>query len=301
MHLQRLRVTHTTTYSYSEAVEFGEHRLMVRPRDSHDLRLLDATLSIEPTGHVRWLYDVFGNSVAVITFDAASDKLRITSDIVIDRYPSQGVAVGVEDYAKKLPFSYPATEIPDLGRTIERHYSDPERVVAEWTRGLLERDDVDGQTEAFLSAITHAIKNDFQYTERHEPGVQDPIETIEKMSGSCRDYAILMMEAVRSVGLAARFVSGYLYDPALDGGDSGTVGAGATHAWVQVYLPGSGWIEFDPTNGDTGGHNLVPIAVARTPGQAVPISGTFSGEPDRFIAMDVEVAVRSLSASENLA
>lgn len=299
--MQRLRVTHTTTYSYSEAVDFGEHRLMVRPRDSHDLRLLDATLTIEPAGKIRWLHDVFGNSVAAVTFQEPSDRLTISSEIIIDRYPVSVLSFGVEDYAKKLPFSYPASEVPDLGRTIERHYSDPDRIVTEWTRRLLERDDVDGRTEAFLRAMTRAIKSEFTYTERHESGVQTPIETLETKSGSCRDYAIFMMEAVRSVGLAARFVSGYLYDPALDGGESDIAGAGATHAWVQVYLPGSGWIEFDPTNGGTGGRNLVPIAVARAPGQAVPISGTFSGDPGKFVAMEVEVAVRSLSTLESVA
>ena len=274
---------------------FGDHRLMLRPRDSHELRLLDATLALSPYGEVRWLFDVFGNSIAVTTFSEPSDMLRIASEIVIDRYPSHSENFGIEPYAEKIPFSYPASEIPDLGRTIERHYPDPERQITEWTRQLLEDDQVASNTEAFLRLMTATINDQFQYVERHEPGTQPPVETLEKGSGTCRDYALFMMEAVRSVGLATRFVSGYLYDPAVDGAGAEVTGAGSTHAWVQVYLPGAGWIDFDPTNGGAGGHNLVPIAVAREPAQAMPISGTFSGDASDFAALDVEVTVRSLT------
>lgn len=274
---------------------------MLRPRDSHDLRLLSATLSVEPAAQVRWLHDVFSNSVAVAAFTEPSHVLRVASEIVIDRYPASALEFGVEDYAKKIPFSYPAKEIPDLGRTIERHFSDPDRLITEWTRTLLEDPAVGGQTEAFLVAMSRRIKDMFTYVTRHEPGVQTPVETLQLGSGTCRDYATFMMEAVRSVGLASRFVSGYLYDPAVDGGEAQVSGAGATHAWVQVYLPGAGWIEFDPTNGGSGGHNLVPIAVAREPTQAVPISGTFSGDADDFIGMDVDVQVTSLNTFENVA
>lgn len=299
--VQRLIVKHATTYSYRAPVRFGRHRLMVRPRDSHDLRLLDATLAIQPDAEVRWLHDVFGNSVTLATFKEPADRLSVESKIVIDRYPQHEPSFTIEAYARKLPFSYPASEIPDLGRTIERHYRDPDRLVTQWTRDLFERPEVGTDTEAFLRALTEAIKADFAYKERLEPGVQAPVETLELGSGSCRDFAIFMMEAVRSVGLAARFVSGYLYDPALDGGESDIVGAGSTHAWVQVYLPGAGWLEFDPTNGSAGGRNLVPIAVAREPGQAVPISGTFEGDRDSFIGMTVEVTVRSLQVLEGVA
>lgn len=299
--MQRLIVKHNTTYGYRMPVRFGEHRLMVRPRDSHDLRLLDASLLIEPQADLRWLYDVFGNSVAVASFKEPASLLRIESKIVIDRYPMADTRFAIEPYARKLPFSYPASEIPDLGRTIERHYSDPNRLVTEWTRALLDRPDVGTDTEEFLRALTRAIRSEFAYEERHEPGVQTPVETLANRSGSCRDFAVFMMEAVRSMGLAARFVSGYLYDPSLDGEESDISGAGYTHAWVQVYLPGAGWVEFDPTNGSTGGHNLVPIAVAREAAQAVPISGTFDGDPADFLGMNVEVAVRSLQVLDGVA
>lgn len=298
--MQRLTVDHKTTYSYRRPVNFGEHRLMFRPRDSHDLRLLNAELTIQPQAKVHWLHDVFSNSVAVARFEAPADQLYFESMIVIDRYPFNRANFPIEEYAQTLPFSYPLREVPDLGRTIERHYPDPGREITEWTRRFL-TDAGSTDTEEFLVKVTGAIRDEFRYMERIEPGVQTPSETLEIGSGSCRDYAVFMMESVRSVGLAARFVSGYLYDPAIDGMESETTGAGATHAWVQVYLPGAGWVEFDPTNGSHGGHNLVPIAVAREPAQAVPVSGTYDGSPEDFLDMSVEVTVRAMQVLDGVA
>ncbi len=291
--MQKLTVEHKTVYRYSRPVTFGEHRLMVRPRDSHDLRLLNATLNIQPRPRLRWLYDVFGNSVAVAEFDEMADQLLIQSSIVIERYPAPDTEFSIEPYAKVLPFSYPSREIPDLGRALERHYPDPERLVTEWARKFLNTNAGGTDTEDFLLGVTAAIRDEFEYQERHSLGVQTPVETLTKRSGTCRDYSLLMMEAVRSVGLAARFVSGYLNDPKIDGMQSSVTGAGATHAWVQVYLPGAGWLEFDPTNGSHGGQNLVPIAVGRQPEQSIPVSGTYVGDPADFIDMIVDVSVRA--------
>lgn len=291
--MQKLTVDHKTVYRYSEAVKFGDHRLMLRPRDSHDLRLLDATLRIQPRARLRWLHDVFGNSVAVAEFDEMADELLIHSSIVIERYPSPDTDFSIEPYARVLPFSYPSREIPDLGRALERHYRDPERLVTEWARKFLNNKGGATDTEGFLLGLTAGIRNEFKYEERHSLGVQSPVETLAIRSGTCRDYSLLMMEAVRSVGLASRFVSGYLYDPAIDGVESSVTGAGSTHAWVQVYLPGAGWLEFDPTNGSNGGNNLVPIAVGREPEQAIPVSGTFAGDPSDFTEMVVNVSVHA--------
>ncbi len=291
--MQKLTVRHTTTYRYRRPVTFGPHRLMLRPRDSHDLRLNSATLEISPSASLRWMYDVFGNSVAIAEFGEQADVLSIQSQIVIERFLSHQPEIPIEPFARVIPFSYPTSEVPDLGRTIERHYSDPDRLITDWTRQFLSHGAGQTSTDEFLLAITRAIKQQFTYEVRHEPGVQPPVTTLERQAGSCRDFAILMMEAVRSVGLAARFVTGYLYDPAIDGHESQTVGAGSTHAWVQVYLPGAGWLEFDPTNGSYGEANLVPIAVAREPSQAMPVSGSFEGDPDDFISMNVEVMVTS--------
>ena len=289
--MQRLTVDHTTTYRYARQVAFGDHRLMFRPRDSHDLRLIDANLTISPPGDVSWYHDVFSNSVTVVRPGSRSDMLSFRSVIVIERYPhSDDIDFTIEPYAKTLPFSYPTSEIPDLGRTIERQYPDPERKIIEWTRRFF---NPNGPTETqdFLINVTEGIRDTFRYESRDDPGTRTPVGTLELGSGSCRDFALFMIEAVRSVGLAARFVSGYLYDPSLDGAGDTMVGAGATHAWMQVYLPGAGWQEFDPTNGIVGGANLIPVAVVREPGQAVPVQGTFDGTQEDFLNMEVDVRV----------
>lgn len=291
--MQRLTVDHETTYTYARSVRLGDHRMMFRPRDSHDLRLIEATLTIEPTPQIQWLHDVFGNSVAIAKFDGTADRLYLRSTIVIERFPARTVTFPIADFARTIPFSYEATEMPDLLQTVERHHSDPERRLTEWVMQYLSTGADETDTESFLKSITQAIPSQFAYETRLEPGVQTPVETLARGAGTCRDYALFMMEAVRSVGLAARFVSGYLYDPAIDGADSNIVGSGATHAWVQVYLPGAGWVEFDPTNGLIGGQNLVPIAVTREPSQAIPVSGTFAGAPEDALEMAVNVTVRA--------
>lgn len=290
--MRRLTVNHRTVYRYKKPVGFGEHRLMFRPRDSHDLRLVDTALSISPAAKVRWYHDVFGNSIAIATFDEISDELRFESRIVVDHYGIDDPEFPIERFARRLPVAYPPEEIPDLGRTMERHYPDPERKLDAWARGFL-RKNAPTRTHDLLTRMNAAIKDDFAYEVRHEPGVQTPVETLSRRRGSCRDYAVLMMEAARFFGLAARFVTGYLYDPALDQGTEALVGGGSTHAWVEVYLSGAGWIEFDPTNGKVGGRHLIRVGVARTPSQAVPVQGTFMGGADDFMGMDVEVTVNA--------
>jgi transglutaminase-like putative cysteine protease len=124
-----------------------------------------------------------------------------------------------------------------------------------------------------LQRIMKRIWTTLTYQARDAEGVQSPGETLRSQSGTCRDYAWLMIEALRRLGFACRFVSGYLYDAALDGGEVGMTGSGATHAWVQVYLPGAGWRHYDPTNQITEGFDLIPVAIARHPGQVMPLSG----------------------------
>ncbi|MCW5634752.1 MAG: transglutaminase family protein [Rubrivivax sp.] len=286
----RLRVTHRTVYRYREPVQLGEHRFMCRPRDSHDLRLLDTGLVIDPPASVRWVHDVFANSVLVATFAAPAAQLTFESTFVAELYPADPDVGVVEPYANRLPFSYDRSEIPDLARLIERHYPDPRREVDAWVHDVRRAADTD-ETLVLLDAITRAIKEQFAYEVREEEGTRAPAETLRLKRGSCRDFALFMMEAVRSVGLAARFVSGYLYDEALLVGGGGMVGGGATHAWVQVYLPGAGWLPFDPTNAIVGGRNLIRVAVARDPSQAAPLVGSFTGAADAYLGMDVTVTV----------
>ena len=289
--MRLLRVRHITTYRYTKPVSFGDHRMMVRPRDSHDLRLVETKLTISPQPHaVRWLHDVHGNSVAVASFDASASELRFESEIVLQHFETDQPDYPIEEFARGYPFSYATDEIPDLARCIERHYPDPDHEVDRWVRAFVAEE---GPTDTWemLGQITRAIQHDFTYRARSEEGIQDPVKTLRSANGSCRDLAILMMEAVRCLGLAARFVSGYLYTPDSDG--AGNVGGGATHAWVQVYLPGAGWVEFDPTNGIVGNRDLIRVAVSRDPAHALPLQGTWTGAPGDFIAMDVDVSVVS--------
>ncbi len=284
-----LTVRHVTTYRYRQPVSFGEHRMMLRPRDSYDQHLVEARLAIEPEPiDLRWLHDVFGNCVALARFNAKSELLRFDSTIRLVHSVANALAFQLERYATQYPFSYGAAEQPDLLRAIERQYLDPHRTVDGWAREFVSRE---GPTDTrdLLAAMTFAIKDRFTYIARDEPGTQDPILTLQLGSGSCRDFALLMMEAVRSLGLAARFVSGYLYVPDKDG--PGRVGGGATHAWLEVYLPGAGWVEFDPTNGIVGNRDLIRVAVVRDPRQAVPLSGSWTGNPSDLLGMDVEVSV----------
>ena len=265
--------------------------MMLRPRDSYDQRLIEATLVIEPEPvELRWLHDVFGNCVALASFAGQSDTLRFDSTIRLDHSAANVLDFQLTDYAREYPFSYGSEEQPDLLRSIERQYLDPERLVDRWAYEFLSpRGRTD--TRELLAAMTLAINQRFTYIARDEPGTQDPGFTLQLGSGSCRDFALLMMEAVRSLGLATRFVSGYLYVPDKD--EPGRVGGGATHAWLEVYLPGAGWMEFDPTNGIVGNRDLIRVAVVRDPRQAVPLSGSWTGLPSDLLGMNVEVSVTS--------
>jgi transglutaminase-like putative cysteine protease len=286
--MKLLTVRHATTYRYDAPVIFGQHRLMLRPRDSHDLRLVGAELRLSPPGKVLWLHDVFSNSVALVDFEEPADSLTIVSTLSIERYPNRRLDFPISPEAENYPFMHSANERSDLGRLRERHY--PDRGETEgWARQFI----LEQPTNTFnlLARMNGAMRGSFKYNAREEEGTQAPHETLATRSGTCRDYALLFIEAARSLGFGARFVSGYLYDPALDGG-AAVQGAGATHAWTEIYLPGAGWVEFDPTNGSIAGENLIRVAVTRDPAQASPIGGTFSGAAD-YLGMEVDVIVRA--------
>jgi transglutaminase-like putative cysteine protease len=293
-----MTVRHATTYKYANPVTLGDHRMMLRPRDSHDMRLLNTKLVISPKPvAVRWLHDVFGNSIAIASFQTSTTELKIVSQIDLDHFESSEPDCSIEAYAATYPFSYSADEAPDLIGAIERHYPDPDHWLDLWAKRFV-RTNGPTNTLAMLTAITESIKNDFRYAARDAPGVQTPTETLKLQSGTCRDYALLMIEAVRALGLAARFVSGYLYSAA--GDQAGNIGGGATHAWMQVYLPGAGWMEFDPTNGIVGNRDLIRVAVARDPAQAIPITGSWTGAQSDFLGLSVEVSVSSLQPNPNV-
>ena len=282
-----LTVHHVTTYRYKQPVSFGEHRMMFRPREGHDQKLIESRLEITPKPvSLRWVHDVFGNCVALARFSGRARELCFDSLVQLDHSSTTALDFELAEYARLYPFTYGTDEMPDLLRSIERYAPDPERAVDRWVRQFLPSD---GQIRTWdlLVAMTTAIKRDFAYVAREEQGVQAPNRTLKLGSGSCRDFAVLMIDAVRALGLAARFVSGYLYSPV----GEGRVGGGATHAWVRVYLPGAGWVEFDPTNGIVGNRGLIRVAVVRDPRQAVPLSGTWTGFPSDCLGMTVDVTV----------
>src|SRR5207237_931714 len=286
-----LTIHHKTEYRYTHPVAFGEHRIMLRPRDGHDLRVLAGELKIVPEPmSLRWIHDVFGNSVAIATFDERAETLSFTSTATVEHNPAEEFALTADDPAYFYPFLYDDEEFPDLQQFITPQYGDPHGELSAWARQFL---DADGPTPTFhiLSGMTHGIREAFTYRKRHEQGTQHPLDTLQTGSGTCRDYARFMIAALRRLGIAARFVSGYIVIPG--DGAHGHVGGGSTHAWVQVYLPSAGWIEFDPTNGIVGTRDLIRVAVARDPRQAVPLHGTYLGPADAYLGMEVNIDVTS--------
>ena len=294
-----LTVHHRTTYRYRRPVGFGEHRMMLRPRDSHDQRQVGACLEITPApAALRWTQDVFGNNIATARFSGRARELVFTSTLQVDHeaQDAEGIEAAMEDHARSYPFSYDPDDLPDLMRLVERHYHDPARTLEEWVRSYLLSDGAAG-TLGILTAMTGRIRRQFTYRARHEPGIQPPATTIRLGTGTCRDFAVLMMEAARCMGLAARFVSGYIYVPSRDrpSASQGAEhrGGGNTHAWLQVYLPGAGWVEFDPTNAIVGTRDLIRVATVRDPRQAVPLSGSWMGAAGDCLGMEVAIRVTS--------
>ncbi len=280
-----LTVRHSTVYRYSQPVRLGEHRMMFRPRESHDLKLIRTSLAIVPQpAHLRWLHDPFDNSVAVADFYGTTSELRFESAVTLEHFETSLPDYPLEEYARTYPFRYSDEDFPNLERPLAHHY--PVRNVAKWALQFLDSSDAT-DTMKVLVGMTHGIREQCAYTRRMEKGVQSPEETLRTRKGSCRDFAVLMMEGARSLGIAARFVSGYIFTPS----NSESTGGGATHAWMQAYLPGAGWIDFDPTNSIVGNRNLIRVAVAWAPENVLPLWGTYEGPPESFLGMDVVVDV----------
>lgn len=281
------RIRHITTYSYAQPVSLGAHRLMLRPRESRDVRLQAAELRIEPEAILTWSQDVFDNSVATATFDTETDRLVIDSfakiDLRADPWPVFDIAASAINY----PFRYSDHDWIDLGALTALQHPDTERLGA-WARGFVRGTRTD--TLSLLKDLSEGVTRSVTYEVREDEGTQTPVETLDLGSGSCRDLAVLYAEAARSLGFGARIVSGYLYN---EGGSVGSANGGSTHAWAEIYLPGAGWITFDPTNRSLGGRNLIPVAVGRDIWQIMPVSGRFVGAPGSLLEMSVSVEVSS--------
>ena len=289
--MSMLTIHHRTIYRYRTPTAFGPHRLVLRPRESHALRLYEYELAIAPTAVVTWAHDVAGNSVATASFSEPSDTLTIDSTATlaldVDRWPVFDIAAS----AQRFPFLLSEDEMTDLGALRLQAYLDCAGRVCDWAKRFVAGPGPGGGTDtlSLLKDISAGIAAQIAYETRDDDGAQSPDETLARGRGSCRDFAVLFVDAVRSLGFGARIVSGYLYDPDLD--MRGSAGAGSTHAWAEVYVPGAGWITFDPTNRSVGGYNLVPVAVARHIRQTIPVAGSFVGDKDSIESMEVRVYV----------
>jgi len=280
-----LSIEHQTNYRYARSVELGPHRLLIRPLEGHDVQIRSSSLLIEPGHKVRWIHDIFDNSIALVTFTEPAEQMRIVSRVTVEQYNTNPFDFVLEPSAVQLPFTYAAEEGVDVRAFVQADYPNDEPAVRKWIRPFL---DVNGRarTMDFLTSLNKSFPLFFQYVRREELGIQSPGETLHKRSGSCRDFALLFMEAARCMGLAARFVTGYL---CRTGETAPDPAHHSTHAWAQVYLPGAGWKGFDPTCGILAADLHVRTGVTRCPGQASPVSGTFVGQSQDFLGMEITV------------
>jgi transglutaminase-like putative cysteine protease len=285
-------IRHTTHYRYHNPVELGEHRVMFRPRGSHDLRVLATDMHVTPQPvDIRLIQDVYSNSVALVRPQSPATELQIECSFAVEHTGTRALDLPLETHALNYPFVYGDEDRLALQHYLLPWYDDPTQELAAWAAQFVRNNGPTG-TRELLVEMTQWIRNTMRYAVRFDEGVQTPYETLRLQSGTCRDFATLMIEAVRQLGYAARFVSGYLYTPWLDSGTADPIGAGATHAWVQVFLPGAGWIPFDPTNNLIGGTDLIRVGVARHASLASPVSGSWHGFGGDFAGMHVDVQVR---------
>lgn len=281
-----LKILHSTRYFYQRPVRFGPHRLLIRAIEGHDVQIRDSSLSVSPNARVRWLRDVFGNSIAIADFLEEATQLEIHSSLKVEQFNTNPFEFVLDESAVTLPFTYAPFEAFDVAPYCQIVHLEDVDVVRNWIRPFLDAKGA-ARTLDFFTALTKSVPLFFTYAPREEPGVQTPGETLKKRSGSCRDFALLLMEAARQLGVAARFVSGYLCRPI--GDDSSIIVRDSTHAWAELYLPGAGWKGFDPTSGTMAADLHVRTGVARVPDQANPVTGSFGGDFSNFLRMEVSV------------
>lgn len=281
--MKRIRITHNTEYYYREPVAFGPHRALLRPREGHDLHIAASRLVVEPAAAVRWYRDIDGNSIAILTFDATAPVLRVHSEVDVDLYEDAPIEWTIDPLAASYPFAYdPSEQVAIIPYRLPSYPHDGP-ALQEWLRTIYAPGQSVATTTDLLSVLNTSLYETLKYETRDAAGVQLPCDTLRRGAGTCRDYAVLFMEAARHWGFAARFVTGYIQ---MAEGQHG-----ATHAWAEVYLPGAGWRGFDPTNNKLAGAEHVSVAVARAQETAVPLSGSWHGPPGAFERMEVSVQV----------
>ena len=284
----QLCVSHLTRYRYRNAVVLGPHRMMLRPRETRELRLEAFELQITPTPTIDWSHDVAGNAIAYATFVGSTDTLLIKSQTTVGLSAPVWPVFPIAASASAYPFSYSADDLTDLGALLAPQYADDAGRLASWVDTFVMRRPTD--TLSMLKDLSDGVSTRIAYQSREMEGTQGPLETLDRGWGSCRDSAVLLAESARTLGFGARLVSGYLYDST--GDRIGSMASGSTHAWVEIFLPGAGWIPFDPTNKTVGSANLIPVAVARNINQITPVAGSFHGTNIDLLSMDVKVSVQ---------
>ncbi|MDX2202805.1 MAG: transglutaminase family protein [Hyphomicrobiaceae bacterium] len=270
----QVTLTHATRYTYDRRVAMGPQVVRLKPAPHCRTSILSYSLKIEPEKHfINWQQDPFGNFLARIVMPERTEAFSVTVDLVADMAIINPFDFFVEEYVKAYPFAYEKILAQDLAPYLECEKPGP--MLARYLEGIprTKRDTVD-----FLCDINRNLQRDIRYLVRMEPGVQTPEETLHLTSGSCRDSGWLLVHILRNLGLAARFVSGYLIQlapdvKAIDGPSGAEVDFCDLHAWTEVYLPGAGWIGLDPTSGLLAGEGHIPLAATPHPISAAPITG----------------------------
>ena len=280
--MKRLSVRHRTDYAYDQRVVLQPHMLRLRPRESFDLDLNSFAIASDRSHTVSWSRDVFDNAVATLEFDLTPvNSVSIEAVFEVSRRTPPPMNIRIDPSAALYPFAYGPEERDILAPYFANTDAENLAAARQWADRVWIGQEVD--TAALLHDLCMAAHRAIQPNLRYEEGVQSAAETLRLGSGACRDIATLYMEAARSLGLAARFVSGYLYDAALPDY------AAATHAWAQIYLPGAGWRGFDPTAGrETDAHHI-PVAVSRNPQFVPPLTGSFIGAGGSSMWISVEI------------
>lgn len=276
----KLRIHHETRYTYTRRVRFGPHRLVLRPREGHDLRVESMEVQVSPTAHLSWSRDVFGNSIGTLHFGEAAKELHIVSDVLVTRTPPYMHRTH-DTEPTPWPPVYDPLEIAVVAAYQQLSYPSDGATVGRWLHkhGAKQFDDV----ESVARHLNRAVREEIRYVRREEKGVLTPAQTISRGVGSCRDFATLLLDAARSLGIAARFASGYLECSAAEAGYA------STHAWVEIYLPGHGWRGYDPTLGTATTSAHVATGLSNHPRGVMPVTGSYYGAASTFRQMTVKV------------